>query len=101
MVYTGLLNGNVQILPAGRSRSAVILRRLAVVLCVLLITAALVVVRFYVHVTREKDATPLCIQTTTVATQPPSIGDTTVYSNVTLAPCKDTIMHAVCGYMRS
>ena len=73
------------------SRARLILSRLAVVIGVLLLVGVLIAVRLFVHVNVKTDWAALCIPTTGNTTHPPSVDHSSMYSNVTLAPCNETI----------
>jgi len=80
---------DVEVLSSSRAR--LILSRLAVVSGVLLLVGILIAIRLFVHVEVKTDWAALCIPTTGNATHPPSIDFSSMYSNVTLAPCNETI----------
>jgi len=79
----------VEVLSTSRAR--LILSRLAVFIGVLLLVGVLIAVRLFVHVDMKTDWAALCIPTTGNATHPPSVDFYSMYSNVTLAPCNETV----------
>jgi len=73
------------------SKATLVLRRLAVAVCVLLLVGVLIAVRLFVHVDTKTDWAVLCIASTSNETHALNTNDyTSLYSNVTLAPCNET-----------
>ena len=73
------------------SRAKILVSRLAVVVGVLLIVGALIAVRFFVHVDNKTEWALLCTPTNNSVTHSPSVSPSSLYTNVTLAPCNETI----------